>query len=326
MRFYFRKQFTAHLLFFLLLLNAITAMAYSFILDYQPVFIPGYNSNGQLTIAIRSYLIDNTPYFLLVDPNTLQTSVLPSANFKSRNTNVKAEPGYYTRAAIQNTPYLQALSKYSKPPYILQNYGLTHANREQSGVFLTIDMCPSVKPFEKEFFQNLVALANKTGQPTPIALSMTGLWMIGHPVEFNWLIEQQKKHKLLITWVNHSFNHIYYQDLPLDHNFMLLRPDDFSYEILATEKLLLQRGLIPSVFFRYPGLVANQALLLKLNQLSLIPLGSDAWLAKKEIPKPGSIILVHGNSNEHAGIVAAMELLKKGHLTFLPLPQAIVAK
>ncbi len=93
---------------------------------------------------------------------------------------------------------------------------------------------------------------------------------------------------------------------------------------MATEKLLLQRGLIPSVFFRYPGLVANETLLLKLNKLSIIPLGSDAWLAKKEIPKAGSIILVHGNSNEHEGIVAAMELLKKSNLTFLPLQQAIV--
>ena len=31
-------------------------------------------------------------------------------------------------------------------------------------------------------------------------------------------------------------------------------------------------------------------------------MGADAWIAKDEAIKPGSIVLVHGNGNEHVGI------------------------
>lgn len=322
---YSTKQFLATCtLLLLLLFNSVTSTAAnSPILDYQPTFIPGYDADGKLAIAIRSYSIDNTPYFLLVNPNTLQTSVLPAANFKPRSNNPQAAARYYTMAAFKNTPYFQALAKYSSPPYSLQNYGLTHANGNENGMFLTVDMCPSSKPFEKEFFESLIALTDKTGKSTPVTLAMSGLWMINHPNELNWLIEQQNNHKLTITWANHSFSHTYYRDLPLNRNFMLIRPDDFNYEVLATEKLLLQKGLVPSVFFRYPGLVANKELLLKLNNLGLIPLGSDAWLAKNQTPIKGSIILVHGNSNEHVGIVDFMKLLQQGDLKLLPLQQAV---
>lgn len=82
---------------------------------------------------------------------------------------------------------------------------------------------------------------------------------------------------------------------------------------------------MPSVFFRYPGLVTNKALLLKLNNLGLIPLGSDAWLAKNQTPTTGSIILVHGNSNEHVGIEDFMKLQQQGDLNLLPLQQAVAS-
>lgn len=291
------------------------------ILDYHSIFIPGYDADGNYEIAIRMYYKENTPYFLVVNSVTLQTKVIQAADFRARSKSkdTQVTPKYYTMDSLKKTPYLTALSKYSSPPYLLTNQGLTHAQGAVNGMFLTIDMCPSSKPFEKAFFEKLVSLSNDKKQPIPIALAMSGLWMIIHPQEFDWLIEQEKNKKLAITWVNHSFSHIYYRDLPIEKNFMLVRPGDFTHEILETEKILLQKGLLPSVFFRYPGLVSNEVLSLKLAELGLIPLGADAWLAKGEIAKSGSIILVHGNSNEHQGIEKIMLMLEEKNLHLLPL-------
>src|SRR5208282_1703320 len=97
----------------------------------------------------------------------------------------------------------------------------------------------------------LLELADQTHHPIPIAISISGLWITKHPYEFQWLINKKIQNKLAITWINHSFSHIYYPDLPLEHNFMLSRPTDFENEIFELEKVLLQNDQLPSVFFRF---------------------------------------------------------------------------
>ena len=50
--------------------------------------------------------------------------------------------------------------------------------------------------------------------------------------------------------------------------------------------------------------------------------GSDAWLAKGQQPKPGSAILIHGDLNEPAGVKLMLEWVarqKKDSICFLPL-------
>lgn len=68
----------------------------SLITDYHAIFIPGFDDEGKLKIAIRMYYSSDIPYFLLVDPNTLLTKIAPVADFKSRSTD--STPGYYTMA------------------------------------------------------------------------------------------------------------------------------------------------------------------------------------------------------------------------------------
>ena len=181
------------------------------------------------------------------------------------------------------------------------------------------------KPFEAGLFYKLVQLSEETNKPIPITIAISGMWLIKHPEEFQWLIAKEKEKKLAITWANHSFSHVYYKDLPYSENFMLTPGTNIDTEILLTEKYLLEAGELPSVFFRFPGLVSNKSLMKQLKQYGLIPLGTDAWLANlqknhQEI-SPGGIILVHGNSNEHKGIILLLPLLKK--ITFLDITQAI---
>jgi hypothetical protein len=292
---------------------------------YHAIFIPLYtHNNSEEVIAIRQFKKDATLYFLVVNPETFDTKIDAAKNFNTKS--LSSSPlakRYLLFKNLANTQYLKALEKYTHlKPHRLQNDGVTAAESSSSnGFFLTVDMCPSSKPFAKNFFEALVHLAQTQHHPIPIALAVSGRWMINHTQELQWLIKQ--KPWLAITWMNHTFSHSYYPDLPIEKNFFLhAQAPNLTEEVLATEKILLEHGQIPSVFFRFPGLVSNQKLMETLNQLGLIPVGSNAWLAKGEIAKKGSIILVHGNGNEPAGIDRFMQLLNQNPtMQWLPLAQ-----
>lgn len=293
--------------------------------DYHQIFVPGYDADNNLQIAIRSYDQNAQRYFLVVDPWTFTTKTTPAARFRARKARADGAPIYFTMAMLRGTPYFKALWKYTSSPSKLENDGVTQSEQPVGGVFLTIDMCPALNYFERDFFNLMVRIAQQSHKAMPIAVSITGLWMIEHQKEFAWLAAQNAAGRLKITWVNHSFSHVYYSDLANKDNFLLNEQTNLPYEILDPERMLLENGLLPSVFFRAPGLVADERLLLTLRRFGLIPLGSNAWLAKGEQPQPGSIILVHGNSNEHSGIQILMPMLRRHALDFLPL-QALFAQ
>ena len=73
---------------------------------------------------------------------------------------------------------------------------------------------------------------------------------------------------------------------------------------------LLQKGLLFSAFFRFPGLVSDHQLVETVTDYGLIPVGSDAWLAKGQAAHNGTIVLIHGNGNEPVGIKDFIKLLQ----------------
>jgi len=281
---------------------------------YRPIFRPVIDRKGTPLIAIRSFRRTSIPCYLLVDPATLITTVAPAASVTPQREAVMATLG--------STPYLQALQRFTAPPYKLQNHGATRAERPVAGTFVTVDLCPSKRQFERQFFESLIKLGEKGG-PAPVAVAVSGFWLERHGEELAWLMEQEARGSLAITWVNHSDHHPYDPRLLLEHNFLLTAGTDFLQEVLNLEVKLLERGLVPSSFFRFPGLVADGTLLGTLRDLGLIPLGSDAWLAKGEQPLPGSFILVHGNGNEPQGIKKFNRLFKGvQNLPILPITSA----
>lgn len=281
------------------------------VLDYQRIFLPLHTNDGHLLLAIRVFKMNGTPSFLAVNPHTLETKVIPIHDLSPRKLLKKDKPGYFSQWQIAKTHYYQLLNQNTAPPYLNQNQGITHANAVSQGNILSIDLCPSSKPFELAFFEQLVHLSDTKQEPIPIVIAISGMWLIKHNEEFQWLVDKEKQGKLKITWVNHSFSHPYLSDLPDSNNFLLMPRINRKLEILLTEQYLLEAGELPSVFFRFPGLISNKSLINDLNRYGLIPLGADAWLAKNQVVKPGSIILVHGNSNEHKGILKVLPLLSK---------------
>ncbi|GAB7028126.1 polysaccharide deacetylase family protein [Geotalea toluenoxydans] len=302
----------AALLFFIVASPAVAADKIS---GYKSLFHVCRDEAGNLQLAIRQFILDSVTYLLLVNPRSLQTSIVPA----STTTSVSAGEA----KAAARSPFATALERFTAQPR-LQNAGLTHGESSKNGLFLSVDLCPSKKPFEREMFTAVADMAGKTGGPVPVAVAITGYWLAHHQGEMEWLKGEVAGGRLAITWVNHSHSHPYDPKKPFNLNFLLTPTVDFEQEVLSTETALLENGLLPSIFFRFPGLVADGRLLKKLRQLSLIPVGSDAWLAKGETPTNGSIVLVHGNGNEPQGIKKLLPLLRSDNPPrLLPLKDAV---
>jgi hypothetical protein len=297
--------------------------AASRISDYRAVFIPFYHEDGSLLAAVRRYNRGDDRLYLVLDPQSFTLSEMTAANVLSSRP-AGDEPW-------RETPFFLALTRQTSPPYPTQNDGLREAEHPVPGFFLTADLCPAKRPLDRVFFEATAALSQKP--PVPLALMISGLWIRSHESDLAWLKDQISAGKLAITWVNHSFSHPYDPTAPLEKNFLLMHKTQFREEVLFLERLLLEQGVTPSPFFRFPGLISDRQLIKSLRDLCLIPIGSNAWLAKGETPHEGSVILVHANGNEPEGIRLLLSFYDKQHdafqrgsLALLPLREAFLPR
>ncbi len=304
----------------LFLLATVTELfAASPISGYQSVFKPFYGSDGTLLAATRRYYRGDDARFLALDPERFEFREMAAASVLSARA--------ANDEAWRETLFSRALDRHTAPPFPLQNDGLHEAEHPVPGFFLTADLCPAARPLDRSLIEALTALPLK--QPVPITLMVSGFWIQRHPDDFAWLKNQAAAGKIAITWGNHSFTHPYDPEAPLEKNFLLSPGTEFGVEVLSLEMLLLEAGLLPSPFFRFPGLVSNQRLIEQIRGLHLIPIGSTAWLAKGETPRSGGIILVHANGNEPEGMrllkaffTKQRESFRRGDTTLLPLRDA----
>lgn len=241
----------------------------------------------------------------MVNPQTLETKINESSFYQVKPMTLET-----TRSFFRKTPYEKAISKAEKQSVSIQDAGIERGMPTETGISLTADLCPSHRPLDRRIFTTMFAEFKKVEKPVPIALSVSGIWMLQHPQDLEWLKQLRNDGEIHVTWVNHSYNHRVSKNAPLKQNFLLEPGTDIGYEVLATEQLMLKNGLVPSVFFRFPGLVSDQQLIYKITDFGLIPIGSDAWLAKGQQPRSGSIVLIHGNGNEPVGVEDFIKLLQ----------------
>lgn len=266
-------------------------------------------SRGDLRrIAIRTMRLDGAPALLLVDPDRLATTLEPASCWT-------CTPA--SDADIAETRFESAIRKGRDQEGkaigdARINAGLTTV--PGSGTAVSLDLCPSHHPLDRWILASLAARQ----KGAPVALSVTGAWIRSHAADMDWLQEQQRSGALAITWVNHTDLHRFVPGLRPDHNLMLLPGTDPSAEILGAERQLVAAGGIPSVFFRFPGLISTPALSEAVARHHLVPLGASAWLALGQKPRPGAVILAHANGNEPQGLAALSRQLD-GNPDILPL-------
>jgi hypothetical protein len=255
-------------------------------------------------LIIRSFVNDGKNYVLMVDPQTLVTKVDEPGLYRVRPMTWDAARDFF-----KNTPYMRAIAKSERRSAGLQDAGIEDGMPKLTGISLTADLCPSHRPLDRRIFTEIFTEFQQVERPAPVALSITGVWMRQHPADLEWLKQQQADNNIRVTWINHSFNHRVSATAPLKQNFLLEPGMDINYEVLETEKAMLKNGLLPSVFFRFPGLVSDRQLVYKITDFGLIPIGSDAWLAKGQKANAGSIVLIHANGNEPVGVNDFIRLL-----------------
>lgn len=276
---------------------------------YTPVMIPCTSriNRGKL-IALRHFSMNGRVLYLVVDQDTLNTSI------EHEDTLVfdAYAPGLIFHDHL-SSPYMTALISSTSPPYRLHNGGLRNFSGESGGAVLTVDLCPSKYGLSRYLFTGMMGALEKLNKPLPVAIAMSGKWIENHGPDIRWLQSLESRNRLSITWVNHSYSHPRtYAPSPrtLSKGFLLSKGVDFAQEVLLTEKRMIENNIVPSVFFRYPGLVSDGKLMEKLREFGLIALGCDAWLAKRERPGKGSIILVHANGHEPDGLKRFLNYLK----------------
>lgn len=265
-------------------------------------------SPAERLVGIRSFNKGDQRYLLLVDPETLNTKVEPATLYT-----VSSLALGNVMAIFKTSAYVRALEASLSNGKRLQDAGMDYPIPQEKGIALTIDLCPSKKPLDKIIFSDLIAEFAKVKKPIPLAISISGRWVLRHETDLKWLKGMTDSGLLNITWVNHSLNHRV-NSLPLPQNFLLAKNTNIKTEVLDNEVLMLKNGLIPSVFFRFPGLVSDLDVVEKITDFGLITVGSDAWLAKGQYPKNGSIVLIHGNGNEEVGVDDFIMLLKRKKL------------
>ena len=248
--------------------------------------------NGTEEAIIRVFDENRTKHYLAVNTTTLKTDIIQDID--------------ELKECNESSRYISLIDKSSSAPYPLQNDGITNMS---SGIYITTDLCPSSKRgFEKRLYE---AVIKHFKNPAPITLFITKRWIERHSKEFELLKRWDRDGNLSIIWGNHTAYHHYSPKVALKHNFVLYSKEHLKNDILTLERYLIDRGVTPSIFFRFPGLVSDRRSVEIAKRLGLIIIGSDAWLAKGQMPKDGSIILIHGNKNEPKGVDIFLKLLKE---------------
>ncbi|SDK74266.1 hypothetical protein SAMN04487898_111105 [Pedobacter sp. ok626] len=283
---------------------AVPGFAQVSVANYTRYFaVVKYENKTQL--VLRKFKRDDVDSFLIVDPNELTTEIIPDDRVSPKALTWKEALNYFS-----DSPYAKTINDARQLSGSLQDAGIIHGFPKEKGITLTIDLCPSHKPLDRIIFSSLITEFQRTEKPVPVAISITGRWMLTHSNDLKWLKELVRSGDIDITWVNHSYNHRVSAKAPLKTNFLLEPGTDLNFEILGTEIAMIQQGLLPSIFFRFPGLVSDQQVVTKLLSYGIIPVGSDAWLAKGQTANSGSIVLIHGNGNEPLGVKDFIQLLK----------------
>ena len=263
----------------------------------------------------RTFKRGHQNFSVVLDPYKLITRIMPSS-----------ELSCVSLEQFPPSPYKKLLESSSSAPYPVQNDGIVSLSKNQ-GYYLTLDLCPNLgSGLDYKIFEKLNELYLKDKKAIPVGIAISGQWIEKNIPHLEKIKKMHDDGVLDITWINHTDHHYYNPDLSTENNFLIARAWTLQKEVFGLEKRLIKNGLTPSIFFRFPGLVSNEVLINSVISLSLIPLGTNAWIAKKQDPALGDLVLVHANGNEPYGIKRISKWLSspKSKKKFLSLEKDIL--
>ena len=250
---------------------------------------------GSTYVCRRQVTLDGTPFVLLTatgdDP---QTYLVAAAALEGQ-----AQPADLTGTTwAKRLAWFQSAAKHGLALRSGARASLVHA------LSATADFCWSLRAMESDFLLN-TAPGGEHGAPPALTVFISGRWLEQHPADMETLIALDQGGSVALNWGLHSWVHPkageFMDDLPAD----VVRSDT-----LRLESLMLEWGIVPTVYYRFPGLIHDTLRLDTILAMDLLPIDCDAWVAvQTEDGHPfggairdGSIVLVHGNGNEPIGI------------------------
>jgi hypothetical protein len=277
-------------------------------------------------IVLRKFFLNDKEYYLAANPRTLESELVPAGKYPILKRTLKE-----IQAKNGDLAYFKVLRRAGENSRRLLNAGITHILSRRPGMYITADLCPTRRPLDRLFFMQLVSTCGKRGEAVPVAIALSGLWLKKHAQDLRWIQEREQKGDIEVIWINHTYHHRYQKKEPWWRNFLLDRKkNDIHAEIILNEIAMIESGLLPSLFFRFPGLVSDRKLFAQVTDMGLIPVGSDAWLGKKQWPREGSIILVHANGQEPVGtkrfsryLASRRKDIVRGRMLFLDLRKGL---
>ncbi len=249
------------------------------------------NKIGLITLRKFTDLKSRIDYAIVLDTKSLKTNIYNIKDLKiSKNSFIS-----------KNTNYSKLINQIVEKNF--KTSGIETVLND--GYSLTVDLCPSTKKFDIDFFKYIIEK-----NINPIYICVSGKWINKHNTDLKYILNFNDK----IIWVNHSYSHYYDSKKKNENNFMLSENTNLDFEILNNEITMLKYGIIPSPFFRFPGLISDQNICKRIISYGLIPLSSNAWIAKGQKPKNRSVILLHMNGNERNGLTLFLKFFKNTKL------------
>lgn len=225
----------------------------------------------QRRLVTREMDTDRGKRFYFIDLDTLQCGLTDRADGKK--TGGKPDSRSF---------YGRIMEKQERDSRPYGSAGEFHAGPSNRYIVLTSDLCPTPKNFDSQFYSNLVSMKNDRRLPLPLVIFISGGWVMRHPAQ----LEAVKKSGIDFIAGNHTYDH---QIL----NRKNTNNDAFTAELTNTETVMLEHGILPSQFFRYPGLVYNQERMKILDRFSMIAVNANVWMGTKL--RNWGILLVHSN-------------------------------
>lgn len=176
-------------------------------------------------------------------------------------------------------------------------YRLIHSkkpvkNFSGNGYTLMIEVSEKVNKKYK-FERDLFLFLSAQKEPSHINVVVSNRWILEDKVGFKMIDSLIESKKLNVVWIT-----------------KVLNSEKLENEILSTERLLLEQGQLPSIFFKVES-DWNQIMAKKLQSFSLIPIEASSVLSKGGKIKKGSMVLVKGDGTESKYIKMIINERKK---------------
>jgi hypothetical protein len=151
---------------------------------------------------LRKFNLNHQQSYLIVNPNNLMTRIQPAGELLFIEETWEKISREYEHAI-----YFKALTDAQAQADLIQDAGITHLLTSQKGVGLTVDLCPSLHPLDRNLFVELIQTFSKEQKPIPLGVAVSGLWLEKHPDDLAWLLELEQKEEIVVTWINHTYHH-----------------------------------------------------------------------------------------------------------------------